>query len=170
MSTSARKKMHIKRAWHLLVLIGYSEVLDYLYHQITTLQVHAIGGSSVACPGGILKGSKFQNNQISYFAIFYSVMCISVLCFLHHRHSIWFYYPFCILLLLTPYCGYYCPQGGEKMPFPCNFTAHHCKTLLQSCKSVSHHCIWRCMAAKWPRTVAGSATFRRRPDSCLCCG
>ena len=68
--------MHIKRAWHLLVFIGYSEVLDYLYHLITTLQVHAIGGRSVACPGGILKVSKFQNNQISHYAFPYSMMCI----------------------------------------------------------------------------------------------
>lgn len=40
------------------------------------------------------------------------------------------------------------------MPFPCNFASHHCKTFLQSCKSVSHHCIGRCTAAKWPRTTA----------------
>ena len=33
------------------------------------------------------------------------------------------------------------------MPFPC-------KTLLQSCKMVPHHCIGRCTAAKWPRTTA----------------
>ena len=40
------------------------------------------------------------------------------------------------------------------MPFPCNFASHHCKTLLQSCKSVSHHCIGHCTAAKRPRTIA----------------
>ena len=51
-------------------------------------------------------------------------------------------------------CVFYCPRGGGKLPFLCNFTSHHRKTLLQSCKSVSHHCIGRCTAAKWPRTTA----------------
>ena len=36
----------------------------------------------------------------------------------------------------------------------CIFALHHCKTFLQFCKSVSHHCIGRCTAAKWPRTTA----------------
>lgn len=38
--------------------------------------------------------------------------------------------------------------------FPCKFTSHHRKTLLQSCKMVPHHCIGRCTAAKRPRTTA----------------
>ena len=45
---------------------------------------------------------------------------------------------------VTPPCGFYCPPGGENLPFLCNFASHHCKTLLQFCKSVSHHCIGRC--------------------------
>ncbi len=61
----------------------------------------------------------------------------------------------CVFLpIITPPSGFYCPQGGGKLPFLCNFASHHCKTLLQSCKSVSHHCIGHCTAAKWPRTTA----------------
>ena len=139
--------MHIKRAWHLSVFIGIFEVLDYLLSPITTFKSTPMAGTPSLGLGINLKVSKFQRFQSSVnFAIFYSVMCISVLCFLHHRHSIWFYYPFCILLLLTPYCGYYCPRGGENLRFLCNFASHHCKTLLQShwalhgCKMASHHC------------------------------
>ena len=53
-----------------------------------------------------------------------------------------------------PLCGYYCPRGGENLPFLCNFASHHYKTILQSCKTVSHHCIGHCTAAKRPRTTA----------------
>ena len=65
-----------------------------------------------------------------------------------------------------PPCVFYCPRGGGNLPFPCNFASHHRKTLLQSCKSVSHHCIGRCTAAKWPRIVAkGIYTNAKRPAS-----
>ena len=40
----------------------------------------------------------------------------------------------------TPPRGFYCPQCGGKLPFPCNFA--------------SHHCIGHCTAAKRPRTTA----------------
>ena len=159
------KKMHIKRAWHLLVFIGIFEVLDYLLSPITTFKSTPMAGTPSLGLGINLKVSKFQRFQSSVnFAIFYSVMCISVLCFLHHRHSIWFYYPFCILLLLTPYCGYYCPRGGENLRFLCNFASHHRKTFLQFCKTVSHHCTGRCSVAKWSRIVAkGIYTNAKRP-------
>ena len=119
-------KMHIKRAWHLLVFIGIFEVLDYLLSPITTFKSTPMAGTPSLGLGINLKVSKFQRFQSSVnFAIFYSVMCISVLCFLHHRHSIWFYYPFCILLLLTPYCGYYCPRGGENLRYRFNLEVQH---------------------------------------------
>ncbi len=147
--------MHIKRAWHLLVFIGIFEVLDYLLSPITTFKSTPMAGTPSLVLGINLKVSKFQRFQSSVnFAIFYSVMCISVLCFLHHRHSIWFYYPFCILLLLTPYCGYYCPRGGENLRFLCNFASHHRKTFLQFCKTVSHHCTGHCSVEKWSRIIA----------------
>ena len=157
--------MHIKRAWHLLVFIGIFEVLDYLLSPITTFKSTPMAGTPSLGLGINLKVSKFQRFQSSVnFAIFYSVMCISVLCFLHHRHSIWFYYPFCILFLLTPYCGFYCPQGCKKLRFLCNFASHHRKTFLQFCKTVSHHCTGRCTAAKRPRIIAkGIYTNAKRP-------
>lgn len=50
------------------------------------------------------------------------------------------------------------------MRFLCNFASHHRKTLLQSCKSVSHHCTGRCSVAKWSRIVAkGIYGIAKRP-------
>ena len=64
----------------------------------------------------------------------------------------------------TPPCGFYCLRGGEKLRFLCNFASHHRKTLLQSCKSVSHHCTGRCSVAKWSRIVTkGIYTNAKRP-------
>ena len=114
--------MHIKRAWHLLVFIGIFEVLDYLSYPITTYKPTPFDGRCCFVWVRTSKVSKFQRFQsLVNFAIFYSVMCMSIFCFLHHRHSIWFYYPFCILLLLTPYCRFYCTKGGK------NLAMSHCE-------------------------------------------
>ena len=75
-----------KKSVEPFAFIGYSEVLDYLFIPITTYKPTPISGSAVAkiwdettekCPS-------FQNNQISYFAFFYSMMCILnyALCFI----------------------------------------------------------------------------------------
>ena len=62
--------MHIKRAWYFLVFIGCSEVLDYLHHPITTYKPTPTAGAALLFPGGVVKVSRFQNNQISSFRFF----------------------------------------------------------------------------------------------------
>ena len=46
------------------------------------------------------------------------------------------------------------PAGRRKVTVSVQFRLAPSQNLLQSCKSVSHHCIGRCTAAKWPRTTA----------------
>ena len=64
--------------------IGCSEVLDYLNLPITTYKPTLTAGAPSLHSGRLLKVSKFQNNQISYFAFSYSMMCILnyALCFI----------------------------------------------------------------------------------------
>ena len=74
--------MHIKRAWNLLVFIGFSEVFDYLNTPIIMDKSTPMAGTLSLGQGINLKVSKFQRFQSSVnFAIFYSVMCISVFAF-----------------------------------------------------------------------------------------
>jgi hypothetical protein len=40
--------IHTKKAWHYFAFIGISEVLDYLFLPITTIQPTPFGGSVVA--------------------------------------------------------------------------------------------------------------------------
>ena len=70
-----------KKNVDLYVFIGSPEVLDYLFSPITTYKPTLESGSAVALVWGkFLKVSKFQENQISYFAFYYSMMCIKELC------------------------------------------------------------------------------------------
>ena len=65
--------MPTKKAWHYFAFIGISEVLDYLFLPITTIQPTPYGGSVVALPWEeFLKVSKFQkfpNKTTSLFPI-----------------------------------------------------------------------------------------------------
>ena len=91
-----RPVIHTKKAWHFFAFIGCSEVFDYLQFPITTSKAHALRRERRCFALGIvfLKLSKFQNNQISYFAFSYSMMCITALCgFIHRRYfSLILYY------------------------------------------------------------------------------
>ena len=71
-----------------LCLHRYFEVLDNLHHQITTYKPTPVGGSAVARPGGDLRSVQVPKYQISYFAFSYSMMCITTLCGLFHKHSV----------------------------------------------------------------------------------
>jgi hypothetical protein len=65
--------MPTKKAWHYFAFIGISEVLDYLFLPITTIQPTPFGGSAVALLWEeFLKVSKFQkfpNKTTSLFPI-----------------------------------------------------------------------------------------------------
>ena len=67
------KDIHTKKAWHYFAFIGISEVLDYLFLPITTIQPTPFGGSAVALLWEeFLKVSKFQkfpNKTTSLFPI-----------------------------------------------------------------------------------------------------
>ena len=77
--------MHIKRAWP-FVFIGTFEVLDYLLSPITTYESTPTRESRRLRLEIILKVSKFQKYQMSYFAFSYSMMCILILCAMFHCH------------------------------------------------------------------------------------
>ena len=78
-----------KKNVDLYVFIGSPEVLDYLFSPITTYKPTLESGSAVALVWGkFLKVSKFQENQISYFAFSYSMMCIKIYAVLFHRQTI----------------------------------------------------------------------------------
>ena len=68
--------MHIKKAWHFYVFIGFLEVFDYLILLTTTSKAHAFWRERRCFTlGGLLKLSKFQgipNKQFRFF-LFYDV-------------------------------------------------------------------------------------------------
>lgn len=131
-----------------LVLLRSSTTLTL---QLQHISPRLLAGASLLYSGVLLKLSKFQKHQISYFAFSYSMMCITVLFVFCH-------WPNVSLILIYFVCKYTtffdCSCSGIKILRCCNsfycllwserFAAYRCCVLEQVSPSLREEYGWSC--------------------------